>query len=135
MKKVVISGSAKLEEKINYWLYYFKNKNYNILDYPVPIQENVFLEEYPNIHKNFFKAITNCDILFIMNEDKNGLLGYIGPSTFSELAFGIVQNLIYNKNIEIILLQLPDENIPSYDEISLWLKLGWIKLYKEHELN
>lgn len=135
MKNIVISGSTKLEEKIIYWLDYFKNKEYNILDYPRPIKENVFLEEYPNVHKNFFKAITNCDVLFIMNEDKNGISGYIGPATFSELAFGIVQNLNYNKNIEIILLQHPDKNIPSYDEISLWLKLSWIKLYKEHELN
>lgn len=42
MKNIVISGSTKLEEKITYWLDYFKNKKYNILDYPVPIQENVF---------------------------------------------------------------------------------------------
>lgn len=70
-----------------------------------------------------------------MNENKNGISGYIGPSAFSEIAFGISQNLIYNKNIEIILLQIPNENNQFYEEISLWLKLGWIKLYKEHELN
>lgn len=27
MKKIVISGSSKLQDKVNYWLEYFKNKN------------------------------------------------------------------------------------------------------------
>lgn len=26
MKKIVISGSSKLQDKVNYWLEYFKNK-------------------------------------------------------------------------------------------------------------
>ena len=64
-----------------------------------------------------------------MNEDKNGIKGYIGAESFAELCFGVVQNFIYNKNIEIIILQMPDEKVQSYQEIVLWLKLGWIKLY------
>ena len=32
MKKIVISGSSKLQDKVNYWLQHFKNKNYEILD-------------------------------------------------------------------------------------------------------
>jgi len=50
------------------------------------------------------------------------------------MCFGVSQNLIYNKNIEIIILKMPDKKVQSYDEINLWLKLGWIKLYKESEV-
>lgn len=39
MKKVVISGSSKLQDKVSYWLDYFKNNNYEILDYPKLIKQ------------------------------------------------------------------------------------------------
>ena len=66
-----------------------------------------------------------------MNEDKNNIVGYLGAESFAELCFGVVQNLIYNKNIEVILLQLPENKVQSYDEIDLWLKLNRIKLLKD----
>ena len=34
MKKIVISGSSKLQDKINYYLNYFKDRGFEILDYP-----------------------------------------------------------------------------------------------------
>lgn len=45
------------------------------------------------------------------------------------MCFGVAQNLIHNKNLEVMLLQEPSERVQSYEEIVLWLKLGWIKLY------
>jgi hypothetical protein len=65
-----------------------------------------------------------------MNENKNGIVGYLGAESFAEMAFGVAQNLLYNKNIEILLLQLPGNKVQSYDEILLWMKLGWICLLK-----
>ena len=38
-------------------------------------------------------------MLFIMNEDKNGIEGYIGYEAYAELLFGLSQNLIHQKNI------------------------------------
>ena len=73
--------------------------------------------------------ITKTDILFIMNEDKDGQVGYIGAETFAELGFGLTQKLIYNKNIELIILKMPGKDIQCYEEINLWVKLGWIKIY------
>ncbi len=37
MKKVVIAGSASLQKEAEKWLKIFKNKSYQILDYPRPI--------------------------------------------------------------------------------------------------
>ena len=39
MKKVVITGSVKLQAEINNWTNFFKNNNYEVLDYPREIEE------------------------------------------------------------------------------------------------
>lgn len=67
MKKVVIAGSAKLQNEVNKWLKIFKSKNYEVLDYPRAIEESKFMELYPNIHIEFLKNITETDTLFLMN--------------------------------------------------------------------
>ena len=133
MKRVVIVGSAKLQDKINLWKSFFTEQKYEILDYPKPIDDEKFMELYSNIHKNFFENITKTDILFVMNEDKNNIKGYIGAESYAELAFGVVQNLIYNKNIDLIVLKMPSHEVQCYDEIKLWIELGWIKLFEGEE--
>ena len=130
-QKVVIAGSASLQERSQFWKKYWEDKGYLVIDHPNLIPKETFLEDYPKVYKDFFKNIVESDILFIMNEDKNDIKGYIGAESFAEMCFGVAQNLIYNKNIEVILLQMPEEKVQSYDEVQLWLKLGWIKLYRE----
>ncbi len=134
MQKVVIVGSAKLQNDINYWKQKFSDNNYEVLDYPTEIKKEKFMELYPNVHKDFFENITKTDILFIMNEDKNGKIGYIGAESFAELTFGLAQKLVYGKNIELVVLKMPSKEVQCYEEIDLWLKLGWIKLYKEENI-
>ena len=131
MKKVVISGSSKLQDKVKYWLEYFKNENYEILDYPKLIEQDKYIEELPKVYKNFYTALENTDIFFLMNEEKNGINGYIGASAIAELTYVIILNLIHNKNIEIFILNMPSEEVSSYDEVKFWLDMGWIKLHKE----
>ncbi len=133
MRKVVIAGSAKLQKEINKWLKFFENKNYEILNYPKIMGKSKIIELYPNVHKTFFEYITKTDILFIMNEDKNGISGYIGAETFAELTFGLAQKLVYNKEIELVILKMPSRKVQCYEEIDLWLKLGWIKLHEEEK--
>ena len=131
MKKVVIAGSAKLQKEVDKWLKVFKNQNYEILDYPRAIEESKFMELYPHIHTEFLENITKTDVLFLMNEDKNGIVGYIGYAAYAELLFGLSQKLIYNKNIELVIFKMPSRDVRCYEEIDLWLKLGWIKLCEE----
>lgn len=130
MQKIVISGSAKLQENINYWVNYFSNKGYEVLDYPKDINKDEFLDLYPKIHKDFYQNIKKADILFIMNEDKNGIEGYIGPAVFAELSYGIIEYL-NNRDILLMLLKMPSKEVNCYEEINLWLKLGWIKIWEE----
>lgn len=130
MKKVVIAGSASLQDKCIYWKNAWERKWYEVINYPAPVPKETFMKEYPQVHKNFFEDITKADILFIMNEDKNWIIGYIGAESFAEMAFGVAQNLINNKKIEVILLKMPESKVQSYEEVDLWLKLNWIKIYK-----
>ncbi len=131
MKKVVIAGSAKLQKEVNKWIEFFESKNYEVLDYPRTIEVSRFMELYPNVHTEFLENIIKTDMLFIMNEDKNGKLGYIGYEAYAELLFGLSQKLVYKKDIELVILKMPSTDVGCYEELDLWLKLGWIKLYEE----
>lgn len=135
MKNVVIAGSVKLQDDIKYWRQFLESRNYHILDYPMQVETSDFMNLYPIVYKKFFKNIERTDILLIMNEDRNDQFGYIGYEVFAELTFGIMQKLIYNKEIEIIILKMPSSNIKCYDDINLYLQLGWIKLFTESSLN
>lgn len=129
-KKVVIVGSASLLEKIEQWKNVWEVKGHTVINHTVSIAEENFLVEYPKIHTRFFKSIGEADILFVMNENKNGIEGYLGAESFAEMCFGVAQNLLHGKTREIILLKMPDAHVQSYDEIRLWLDLGWITLYR-----
>ena len=96
MKKVVISGISKLQDKVNYWVEYFKDKNYEILDYPRFIQQENYKTQLPITYANFYNALEKTDVFFLMNEDKNGIKEYIGSSAIAELTYVVILNLIHN---------------------------------------
>lgn len=129
--KIVIAGSAGLQDEIQKWIQYWNSKEgCEVLNYPRAIPRDDFERSYPEVHAQFFKDITEADVLFIANGKKNGIEGYIGAETFAELGFGLAQNLIYGKNIKLILAHMPAKEVACYNEIILWLKLGWIDLIK-----
>lgn len=134
MKKIVISGSSKLQDKVEYWINYFKNLNYEILDYPKYTEPSEYEKTLPKIYKNFYTALENTDVYFLMNEEKNGIKGYIGASSIAELTYVVILNLIHNKNIEIYILNMPSNEVSSYDEVKFWLNMGWIKLFDKGEI-
>ena len=135
MKKVVISGSSKLQDKVNYWIKHFKDKNYEVLDYPKLIEQKNYEKELPKIYEDFYTALENTNVFFLMNEEKKGIKGYIGASAIAELTYVVILNLIHNKNIEIYILNMPSEEVSSYDEVKFWLDMGWIKLYNNESID
>ena len=125
--KIVIAGSAKLQTEINQWVEYWNNQlDCQVINFPRQIPSENFEKLYPDVHTNFFKDITQADVLFVANEEKNGVSGYIGAETFAELGFALAQKLISGQNIKLILAHLPVPEVHCYNEIILWLKLGWI---------
>lgn len=131
MKKLVIASSAKFQKEIEIWKTYFINKGYNVINYPKKINQDNS-EEYKIAHTGFFKSLIETDILFVLNEDKNGIEGYIGAETFAELSYTIVQNIINNTNKKIYLLKMPTEEVTCYMEIKNFIKLGWIEIFNKN---
>lgn len=99
------------------------------IKYNKEVEEN-YLEGMNRVFKEFYTNLEKTDIYFLMNEEKNGIKGYVGASAIAELTYVVIMNLLHNKQIEIYILNIPSENVSSYEEIKLWLELGWIKLYE-----
>ncbi len=131
-KKIVIAGSSSLQSEISHWIEYWnKQEEYSVINYPRPINSKNFDSIYPEVHKIFFKDMIMADILFVANEDKDNITGYIGAETFAEMAFAVAQNLLNDKSIRIILAKMPSKNVQSFEEIVLWRRLGWIEIKNE----
>lgn len=131
MKKVVIASSAKLRKEIDKWKKYFEEKGYDVINYPKEIDQNN-MAEYKKTYINFFNSIDKADILFVLNEKKNNIDGYIGPETFSELSYAMISKIIHKKQKEIWLLKFPNQEVSCYAEICNFLRLGWIKLFNNN---
>ena len=128
MNKLVIAGSAKFIEEMEEWKNFFKNKGYDVIGCPKKInQENS--DEYKMAHISFFKSLVEADTLFVYNQDKNGIEGYIGAETFAELSFLVAQNNINNTNKKIYLLKMPSIEVSCYMEIQNFIELGWVEIF------
>ncbi len=128
MEKIVISSSAKFRNEIESWKNYFVNKGYDVINYPKKINA-LNIEEYKVAHSNFYKSLAETDILFALNQDKDGIEGYIGPAVFSEISFMVAQNIINNDNKKVYLMKMPSEDVACYAEINNFIKLGWVEIF------
>ncbi len=126
MKKLVMSGSASCQNELQKLKEDLENR-YEIIDFPKPIPKDDFINLYPKRHKDFYNAIGRCDVFLLCNFDKNGIKGYVGAAGFAELAYAVDRKL-NGENVEIFILYEPSSQVQAYDEIQLWLKLGWIKI-------
>lgn len=130
MEKVVISGSTKLLDDVSIWKKKFEDKGYQVINYP-HIDEEISIGE---IYKQFYKDIEECDIFFLMNERKGNIEGYIGASVFGELTYAIMNNVVHNKNIKVLMLDMPSVALFCHEEIVRWLDMGWIEFYKDNKI-
>jgi hypothetical protein len=131
MKKIIIAGSGSLREK---WLErktWRESKWYEVLNYPKKIQSNNLediSQEYKDLYIGFFKDLQVADVLFLMNEDKKSIQWYIGAESFAELSFANVNNVLWNKQTKIFIMQMPSGEVWCHEEIDFFLKLGWIEI-------
>ena len=78
---------------------------------------------------DFYRSITEADLLFVANEPKGEIAGYIGSAVFAEIAFAIAQKSLFQKNISIVLAHTPDSRVAGYEELLLWQQLGWVQIW------
>ncbi len=153
MKKLVISGSSKLHERALYWRGYFEGRGYEVIDWPCPIStepdtvdeaqtapglslgrwlspgDNDYAERRTKIYQRFYKNLDQADTFFLMNEDKDGIEGYIGPSMIAELTYAIINNLNRGRKVEISILKMPAKDQSCYEEVKFWLDQDWIDIF------
>lgn len=130
MKKLVIAGSSKLQERAAYWRGYFEGRGYDVIDFPSSVStEGNYAENLTDIYTSFYQNLDRADAFFLMNEDKDDIGGYIGPSAFAELSYVIIGNLNRGKKTDIDILQMPSTEQTCYEEIKFWLDQGWINVY------
>ncbi len=131
MKKIVISGSSKLTEQVAYWRGYFEGRGYEVLDYPKLVPEGDYAVEMTKIYRRFYRHLDNTNTFFLMNEDQDGITGYIGASAMSELSYVVMNNLNHDKHVEIFILQEPSDEQSHQSEVKFWLDQGWVKIYEK----
>lgn len=128
--KLVLSGSASLQSRIAYWKAHFEAKGYDVIAYPEAWDDaKNFTEQLIELYTDFYRAIDECDVFFLMNEDRNEIDGYIGANGTAELIHTVTLNLIHGKNIKIYIAKVPSDKVLAYDEVTSFLRAGWIRLY------
>lgn len=126
-KKVVISASASQTEAIGKWKEYWEDKGFEIINYPIGISKEDFVDIYPKVYRDFYRSLFECDIHFVANEDKNGISGYVGAGVFAELSFSLGLNFSRDKKIDVWIIKIPDTKSVFYEDIKRWVDLGWVK--------
>ncbi len=158
MKKLIISGSSKLYERAIYWRGYFEGRGYEVIDWPAPVFENnpdtnedvtedgpvpgfypgqpltsndrAYAKSLLGTYKRFWRNLDRADVLFVMNENRHNITGYVGAGTYAELQHVITNNLNHHHQTEIYLLQMPDKSQGCFEEIGFWLEQNLIKIYR-----
>lgn len=132
MKKIVIAGSAKFCDQMLEWKEYFENKGHEVINYPKKIDQTNS-KEYQKVYIKFFESLNETEVLFVVNENKNGIEGYIGAETFAELTYTLIQSRVNGQNKQIYLLKMPSEEVACYTEIRNFVELGWVEIFNEKE--
>lgn len=130
-KKLVICASASFEKEIIYWKNKLERQGFKVIKYPQAIKGNL-LKNYQKEFSEHYRAIAQADVLFILNLEKKGISGYIGPGVYAEIAFTLGINKTLNKHIEVYYLNhIPNNLLPYSDELDLWRELGWTQIFNK----
>lgn len=127
-KNIVLSGSTKFKDAIEKIKYKLEKNNNIILDYSREDDRN-----YLEVLNKFFESINNTDVLLVINNEKNGINGYIGASTFCEINHAVLNNIMYNKNIDIYLLNNIDSKISCYNELKFFIDNDIVKICTDEQ--
>jgi hypothetical protein len=87
-----------------------RENNYEFMAYAEEFDDNNPLVKKDLIDAHFSK-IAASDGVLIVNQEKHGLAGYIGPNVLMELTVG------YWLKKPLFLLHQPDKKLPAYGEI------------------
>lgn len=129
MRKIVIVGSAKFHKEAQDIKEELEKREYVVIDYPKKIDDTIE-QEYKDAYESFYENLNNTDDLLVLNLDKKGIEGYIGYESFAEMSYLIVKKIQNNSNQKIYIYKMPSKEVGCYEEISHFINLGYIELFK-----
>ena len=129
MRKIVIVGSAKFHKEAQDIKEELEKREYVVIDYPKKIDDTIE-QEYKDAYGSFYENLNNTDDLLVLNLDKKGIEGYIGYESFAEMSYLIVKKIQNNSNQKIYIYKMPSKDVGCYEEISHFINLGYIELFK-----
>ena len=124
--KIVIGGSEAFYKEIEASTDALQSAGFSVLFRAVPPLTNP-VEEYPQVHSEFFRALNKAEVYLVVNLEKHGIPGYIGAGVFLEIGYVVTNNVLGKSNIKVVLVNLPHSNC-AQDELDLWYKLGWYEV-------
>jgi hypothetical protein len=125
-KKIVICSSISFEREIEEWKNKLEHMGFDVIKYPVKLREGTgagYSEEFTG----HYASIAESDAIIILNIEKKGIPGYIGPGVFAEMSFALGLNKVMKKSIDIYYVNPIPEGLPYSEELGLWQELGWIE--------
>lgn len=124
INRVTICASTSFSREAQDWKVCLEGMGYEILRVPTPISSE---QGYEQAYRRHHESIASSDLVFVMNLDKNGVQGYIGPGVLGEIAFAIGLNVVLGKKIRICCLKDIPSGLSYSDELKRWERLGWIE--------
>ncbi|MDD4409742.1 MAG: hypothetical protein PHW52_03785 [Candidatus Pacebacteria bacterium] len=128
-RKIVICSSVSFEEEIIGWKTRLEDKGFEVIKYPIKIQGDI-RTGYGNEFSDHYLSISKADAILVLNIEKEGVPGYIGPGVFAEIAFAIGLNRSLGMNIEVYHINPLPEDLPYSEELGFWQDLGWIASFE-----
>lgn len=129
MRKIVIVGLAKFHKEAQEIKEELEKREYVVMDYPKKIDDTIE-QEYKDAYESFYENLKNTDDLLVLNLDKKGIEGYIGYESFAEMSYLIVKKIKNHSNQKIYIYKMPSKDVECYEEISHFINLGYIELFK-----
>ncbi|BFT94154.1 MAG: hypothetical protein MNSN_06860 [Minisyncoccus archaeiphilus] len=123
MKKIVICSSIKFGKEIMEWKDILEDIGFRVIKYPVRTKDGVSYEEEFSSH---YFSISKADAILVLNLEKDGIPGYIGPGVFAEIAFAIGWEKVKGKDIKVYYVNPIPDSLPYSEELRLWQSLGWL---------
>ena len=111
MKKIIFEGTDRLKGQITSLVNRVVNRGYK----PNYVREVEFNKDSDTCNRNSNK-------LYFLHQE-------ITDEDVAELAYAVEAKLIGNRNEDIYIVNMPDEEQFCYNEVKYWLDMEWIKLY------
>ena len=127
-KKVTICASMAFVKEISEWRRKLKEDGHDVIQYPKEFTGE-FLPNYKIEFSEHYQKMTESDVVLVLNMQKKGIDGYVGPAVFAEIAFaiGLNRSLRQDKQIEVYHVNPFSESLPYREELQHWQDLEWLK--------